>query len=266
MGRPGMDPNKYIGQTFGRLTIIGYDHEKKIDVKHREHYFLCQCTCGNQTVVSLKNLTNSKHPTTSCGCYVQEINRERIRNMKLTHGLTDHRLYNIWRNTKARCYNPNNGSYSDYGARGIKMCDEWLNDFKTFYDWAMANGYSDDLTISRKNPDGDYCPENCCWTTDKAQQSTRRNNVYITYIQDFSNIGKGVVRHTFTKSDWARIFNIDHKMIDYHLKHRNGRTINEIMEYLMNYNAQKQGMKSLGFVIPDGVIPFPDKYEQSIHD
>ena len=67
---------------------------------------------------------------------------------RYTHGLSKTRLYSILRNMKQRCYNPNNPRYNVYGAIGIKVCDEWLNDFKSFYDWAMSNGYRDDLTLN----------------------------------------------------------------------------------------------------------------------
>jgi hypothetical protein len=76
----------------------------------------------------------------------------------MKHGLKNTRLYKIWQQMKNRCLNPKGNRFKDYGARGITVCDEWKNDFKAFYDWAMSNGYSDDLTIDRIDNDGNYEP------------------------------------------------------------------------------------------------------------
>lgn len=264
MGRPPHDPSKYIGKRYGRLTIIGFDHTVYIDIKHRLHYYKCKCDCGNEIITSFKSLSDGS--TLSCGCYNRDINRERAKYINYKHGLSKHRLFHIWSNMKARCYNPNNGSYIDYGARGIKVCDEWLAEFKTFYNWAILHGYSDDLSIDRIDYNGNYEPSNCRWVGDKLQQSNRRDNVYITYTHDYSSIGKGKLYDTFTLSDWARICKVDNSIFTYHLKHRNGRSVNEIIDYLLNRDISKSGRQRLGYIVPDNIIAFPDKYEQSIHD
>lgn len=80
-----------------------------------------------------------------------------------------------------RCNNHNHVHYERYGGRGIKVCDEWANSFESFREWAMANGYSDDLTIDRKDNDGNYCPENCRWSTDKEQCNNKGNSCFITW-------------------------------------------------------------------------------------
>lgn len=90
------------------------------------------------------------------------------------------RMYHIWHDMKRRCYQPQNKRYSRYGARGIKVCDEWL-DFQNFFDWSQVNGYGDELSIDRINSDGDYCPENCRWADAETQANNRTNNRYITY-------------------------------------------------------------------------------------
>lgn len=103
------------------------------------------------------------------------------------------RLYVIWDNMKQRCCNPHKSQYKNYGARGITVCDEWRKSFHSFRDWAMKNGYTDNLTIDRLDPNSNYCPENCRWITNKEQQRNKRNNVYLTcngvtqLMQDWAN-------------------------------------------------------------------------------
>lgn len=92
------------------------------------------------------------------------------------HNLTNSRLYSIYNGMKRRCYNKNQPSYKNYGGRGIKICDEWLSNFKTFYDWAMSNGYDDTLSIDRRDIDGNYCPENCEWSTIYKQANNKTTN------------------------------------------------------------------------------------------
>lgn len=82
---------------------------------------------------------------------------------------------------KGRCYNKCNYKYQNYGKRGIKMCDEWLNDFMTFYNWSMSNGYKDNLTIDRIDVNGNYEPSNCRWVEDDIQRNNKTNTVYLTY-------------------------------------------------------------------------------------
>ena len=97
------------------------------------------------------------------------------------HGKRHTRLYRIWANIKTRCFNCNDPHYARWGALGITMCEEWKNDFKTFYDWAMNNGYSDELTIDRIDNSGNYEPNNCRWVTIKEQNQNKRNVILLTY-------------------------------------------------------------------------------------
>lgn len=98
-----------------------------------------------------------------------------------THGMRHTRIYSIWCDMKKRCYNPNHKSYSNYGAKGITVCSEWKNDFVSFYNWSIANGYTDMLTIDRIDTAGIYAPSNCRWVSHAEQQRNRNNNVYVTY-------------------------------------------------------------------------------------
>lgn len=91
------------------------------------------------------------------------------------------RIYRIWCNMKSRCYNGNTSNYKNYGGRGITVCDEWRNDFLSFSEWAMKNGYKDDLSLDRIDNSGNYEPSNCQWATRKQQNSNRRNNRFVTF-------------------------------------------------------------------------------------
>lgn len=100
---------------------------------------------------------------------------------------------------KRRVLNPNNKGYQDYGGRGIKICDEWISSFESFYAWAMNNGYKEGLTIERKNVNGDYCPENCCWITRKEQARNKRNTKWL----EFNNERK-------TAKEWSKELGINY--------------------------------------------------------
>lgn len=98
------------------------------------------------------------------------------------HNLCGTRIHSIHRDMLARCNNPNRPRYKDYGARGIKVCEEWSgkNGLLHFHKWAMENGYSDELTIDRIDNNGNYCPQNCRWISRDAQGNNTRRNIYIT--------------------------------------------------------------------------------------
>lgn len=123
------------------------------------------------------------------------------KNPAYKHGLSGHRIYIIWSNMKQRCNNPKAHEYAAYGGRGITVCDEWLHDVKVFYDWAMANGYRDDLTIDRIDNDKGYSPDNCRWATKEQQYSNMRNrsgeNTEMIVLRREIRINRSTFRRTF---------------------------------------------------------------------
>lgn len=168
------EPN-LVGKTFGRLIVIERAENYFTQNGKSERQWLCECQCGNKTVVLGHNLL--KGQTQSCGCLAREHSAIRA----TRHGESDSRLYHIWTGMKQRCYNPKAKSYKDYGGRGITVCDEWKDNFQAFYDWAMANGYDDMLSIDRINSNDIYNPLNCRWATMEEQQNNKRNNHLLTY-------------------------------------------------------------------------------------
>lgn len=152
------------GQRFGRLVAIK-DSGKRYQ---GEVIWLCFCSCGNFTQVRSGHLKSGT--TQSCGCYM----RERGREANYKHGGRGTRLYRIYCNMIQRCENPNKYSYRYYGKKGIKISPEWRNDYMAFKEWALANGYQDNLTIDRIDSKGGYNPSNCRWIT-HSENTTKAN-------------------------------------------------------------------------------------------
>lgn len=127
------------------------------------------------------------------------------------------RLHNIWLTMKQRCSKPNCSTYHKYGAKGIRVCEEWDNSFEAFRDWSLENGYADSLTIDRIDSHGDYSPDNCRWVTQKTQQNNRSNNVHLTY--------KG---ETHSLIEWEKITGLKWRIL--YDRHYRGWDVNRIFE------------------------------------
>lgn len=119
------------------------------------------------------NLKSNK--SKSCGC----LRTEKTIQRSTTHNLRHTKLYEVWKTMKQRCFNPNNKHFNKWGGRGITVCVEWKNNFQSFYEWSMNNGYKEGLSIDRINNNGNYEPSNCRWA-DKIVQcnNTRQNKLF----------------------------------------------------------------------------------------
>lgn len=167
-----------VGKKFGRLNVEGFEIEK-IQGKNRIHsrvYLICKCECGADVRARKDSVLSGA--IVSCGCNRREkAHYSGIKHAQtcITHNMSKTRLYGIWRSMKSRCYVKTSGGFEYYGGRGITVCNEWKNDFIAFKDWAINNGYSNNLSIDRINVNGNYEPSNCRWITMAEQQKNRRN-------------------------------------------------------------------------------------------
>lgn len=189
-----------VGDTFGDLTVI--EILGKIRPQTSNHwYYKVQCKCGTKNIVRGTVLKNGR----SAKCRKCAIKRTPNRRIQYKHGMTNTRLFNIWQSMKERCNTPTSHAYKWYGGRGIKICDEWENDFMAFYNWAINNGYKEILSIDRIDVNGNYEPSNCRWATTKAQANNKRTNRFLTLNGE-----------THTMAEWGIITGIK----DYNIENR----------------------------------------------
>ena len=195
------------GQRFGRLFVI-----QKVGAAPSGHVlWLCKCDCGNDYIVSSNHLRSG---TQSCGCLQREQAGISARKRKGTPyqrkyniGKENYRLHQCYKDMINRCFKSNNKNYKNYGERGIKVCSEWLSDFYSFRDWALANGYAENLTLDRIDVEGNYEPSNCRWVSVKTQNNNRRNNFIVVYNGEKMTLHELSERYTDVpyKTLWARM-------------------------------------------------------------
>lgn len=149
-----------INKKINKLTVIKYINNSQC---------LCKCDCGNEKIVSAYELKRGHYK--SCGCVTG--------NTK--HGGCGTHLYEVWKSMKARCYNPHDKYYKNYGGRNIQVCDEWRSDFVPFQKWSSINGYKQGLSLDRIDNDKNYEPDNCRWVTQREQANNKSNNRKVLY-------------------------------------------------------------------------------------
>lgn len=188
------------GRKVGRLTVLGRAPDVVQPSGSKKTMWRCVCECGSVKDIWSHALVSGQ--TRSCGCLQREVLIER----NTTHGYSKTRLDRIYRGMKTRCYNASFPEYNSYGGRGITICDEWLNNPKSFYEWALQNGYRDDLSIDRIDVDANYSPANCRWVDVKTQNNNKSNNIHLTFNGE-----------THTMAEWAEIIGMNYQTLKYRI-------------------------------------------------
>lgn len=170
------------GMRFGRLSVLHLD--KSTDAPNMKRRWVCLCDCGNMITARGDCLKGGK--VKSCGCYQREIaSMLRKGNHDIKHGYSRDRLFNIWYLMKYRCDDESSPAFKNYGGRGITVCKEWsdgwISGYEAFKEWAMNNGYTDNLTLDRIDNNSGYSPKNCRWVSNDVQANNKRNNVLYRY-------------------------------------------------------------------------------------
>lgn len=179
------------------LTVL-----ENLPTKKGHSIVKCICDCGKMWAGKVSGILEGR--VFSCGCF----SVKNVVNRSTKHGLSNTKLYNLWRGINSRCYYKNGPAYLKYGNRGIYVCDEWRHDPENFISWALENGYKEGLQIDRRDNDGPYAPYNCHFILCKQNNRNRRSSRYIDIAGDKKTV-----------AEWAEINNIDYSKLLYRLNH-----------------------------------------------
>lgn len=201
--------DKHIGKIIGIYKILYISGENK----YRQNIYRIKCIeCEYENEAPYKDFYRTKK------CRHIGIDG---RYKKYNYEFKNHRIKEIFNGMRVRCYNTGNKDYRWYGAKGIKVCDEWLDNPLLFEEWALSNGYTDDLTIDRIDENKDYCPENCRWI------SREENTRYKSTTQEIT-----VGSETHTGREWAKILGLGTNVINTYIRKYG---IDNVAEFIKRY-------------------------------
>jgi hypothetical protein len=189
--------NDLTGYENDYIRVICRTEDKIYSTGLRSVQWLCVCKyCGNEFCATSQNITKQK--VKSCGCMTGKLKAK----AHTTHGKCNTKLYRTWAHIISRCYNKNTRAYHNYGERGITVCEDWRNNFDSFYKWAIESGYSEELTIDRIDNEKGYFPDNCRWVDDTTQVRNRR----VTVMVEIDGIIKPL-------AEWCEIYNANYYLV-----------------------------------------------------
>lgn len=223
------------GQKFGRLTVICKSQIGRL----RWH---CKCDCGNECDYTTSRLYNGQK---SCGCLEKEMQKSFVKR-HTTHGGSYTKLYHTWRGMKYRCENPKCANYKRYGAKGIKVCDEWSRSFSSFQTWALENGYIENAdrkfqSLDRIDGKKGYNPENCKWSTAKEQVDNREITTFYNYngkkitASEFAS-KNGIYDKSFVYKRLKAGMDLEKILIEWNIKHNTPNNLQKLSDYAKEHN------------------------------
>ncbi len=217
---------KIVGTKIGIYDVIEQLEEKSND-RHKLYRIKCE-VCGWETAIQSRHicrLSQKCNHINSAGQYIA--NNKKI-------NWQNSRIKNIYQGLIQRCYNQKDESYRWYGAKGIKVCEEWINNPASFESWALKNGYKDNLTIDRINSDKDYCPDNCRWVS-MVDNSKYKSTTSLITVNDIAHTGR----------EWATILNLGVNTINKMLRNYSQEQVIEfIKQRLANPNVCRKSKQT----------------------
>lgn len=208
------NPLSHIGETYGIYTIIDMLNEKD---KYGHYIYIARCKeCGYKKYSHYGGISSKSNTANIC-------NHLTVGNKYINPTKWDnHRIGEIFRDMKRRCYNKQNNNYKWYGSKGIKICEEWLNNPKSFEEWSISNGYKDGLTIDRIDESKNYSPSNCRWISH--DENTRRAGK-VNWIT--------INEETLTGRQWAAKLGLGLLTIDKYIKKYGLETTKNLIEEMI---------------------------------